>query len=779
VKRGYSSSLSVSSFTLVALAGVGLILTARAPARADDNEAAGTSAKASDFAKTVTIYRDTFGVPHVFGPTDAACVFGFIYAQAEDYFWQIEDSYLRSLGRAAEVYGDKSLPDDLVNRALEITRLSRAEYESAPPKTKEICAAVSDGLNYYLAVNPRVKPRLITHFEPWHPLAFRRYVLYQSFIYGKSGLQASDILAAVQEIHENKVGAVAFPLNLRAELAAMEQDRQSMSEHVGSNMWAVRADKSASGKALMFINPHQPFFGSGQWYEGHVVSGEGLNLLGACFFGSPFPSIGFNGHVAWSHTVNNPDIVDLYLITFDDKNDPLKYRFGDGTRQAIGWTDDVVVKDEKGPVSRRFRFTKTHQGPLVAVRNGTPVAIRLAKLEESGAIEQGYAMGRAKSVADFKEAMRPCNMPMFNAMVADTGGNIFYVYNGAVPKRSTRFDWTKPVDGSNPETDWQGYLRFDELPQLENPKCGFLQNCNQSPLSTTPLGKELQSGEVDENPRASQFPPYVMATEKERDNPRAQISRRILHSEEQFDYDEWTRDGFNTKILEAELRIPDLVKEWEALASKEPDRAAKVKEPVELLKHWDCVSAVDSVPMTLFVETYDRVMKMIAKRDLANYPRIRALEATLADLDKTRGTWKVAWGEINRLQRIHGSQINMQGQGAFRDDQPSLPVAGAPGPLGVVFNFYTLPQAGQKRRYGVAGHSFVGAVELAAQPKLKTILQFGESGDPASPHWFDQAALYAKKQFKPSWFTQADVLAHSESHYHPGEPAATKRVRAE
>ncbi len=173
-------------------------------------------------------------------------------------------------------------------------------------------------------------------------------------------------------------------------------------------------------------------------------------------------------------------------------------------------------------------------------------------------------MGRAKSVAEFKEAMRPCNLPMFNAMVADTGGNIFYVYNGAVPKRSTKFDWTKPVDGSNPETEWQGYLRFDELPQLENPKCGFLQNCNQSPLSTTPVAKELRRGEVDENPKASQFPPYLMATERERDNPRAQISRRILHSEAQFDYDEWTRDGFNTKILEAELRIPDLVKEWEA-----------------------------------------------------------------------------------------------------------------------------------------------------------------------------------------------------------------------
>ena len=771
MNRASSSPLSRASFTLITLAGFGLITAGRTPACADDSTPAGPAARASALAKTVTINRDTFGVPHVYGPTDASCVFGFIFAQAEDYFWQIEDSYLRSLGRAAEVYGEKSLPDDLLNRALEITKLSQDEYRSASPKTKEICQAVVDGLNYYLLVNPQVKPRLITHFEPWHPLAFGRFILYQSFIYGKSGLHASDILSAVQEIHGNKVGAVTFPADLRAELAATEQDRQSMTEHVGSNMWAVRPDKSASGNALMFINPHQPFFGPGQWYEGHVVSGEGWNLLGACFFGSPFPTLGYNGHVAWSHTVNNPDILDLYTINFNDKTDALKYRYGDGSRQATAWAGDVVVKDATGPVRRQFRFTKTHQGPLVAVRNGKALAIRLAKLEEGAAIDQSYAMGRARSVADFKEAMRGCNLPMFNTMVADTGGNIFYVYNAAVPKRSTKFDWTQPVDGSNPETDWQGFLGFDELPQLENPRCGFLQNCNQSPLSTTPLAKELQAGEVDENPKAKQFPPYVMATERERDNPRSQISRRILHSTAKFTYDDWARDGFDTKILEAERRIPDLVREWEALSSKEPDRAARLKEPVELLKRWDCISAVDSVPMTLFAEAYDRVQKMIAKRDLQNYPGIRALEATMADLEKTRGSWKVAWGEINRLQRIHGSQIDLLGHGAFHDDQPSMPIAGAPGSLGVVFSFYTLPQSGQMRRYGFAGHSFVGAVELAAQPKAKTILQFGESGDPASPHWFDQAVLYAKKQFKPSWFTQTEVEAHSERRYHPGEHA--------
>ncbi len=469
----------------------------------------------------MSIYRDSYGVPHVFGPTDASCVFGFVYAQAEDYFWQIEDNYIRSLGQAAEVYGEKSLPDDLLNRALEIPKLSQEEFEKASPQTRAFNQATADALNYFLSMHPQVKPRLITHFEPWQSMAFGRFALYQSFIYQKSGLSAADIIPVVQEVREKKVGAIRLKANFFAELASAERDRQSMAQHVGSNMWAIRPEKSASGKALLFINPHQPFFGPGQWYEGHLVSGEGWDLVGASFFGSPFPTIGHNAYLAWSHTVNNPDVVDTYAITFD-KADPLKYRYGEGWKQAQTWVDTVKVRSAEATTARQFRFTKTLQGPIVAIRNGKPLAIRLAKFEQGGALEEWYAMSKAKSVAEFKAAMKPCNIPMFNTMVADSGGNIFYVYNGAVPKRSTKFDWSKPVDGSDPATQWQGYHSFDELPQMENPKCGFLQNCNQQPLTTTPYGKELKPGEKDENPKASQFPKYMIG-DSDRDNGRAAV----------------------------------------------------------------------------------------------------------------------------------------------------------------------------------------------------------------------------------------------------------------
>ena len=757
-------------FAILMGAILGSVLARLPAAKAEEIADTSSPAKAAAMARTVSIYRDSFGVPHVYGPTDASCAFGFIYAQAEDYFWQIEDNYLRALGRAAEVYGENALPDDLLNRALEIPRLSKEEYAKASPQTKAFSEAVADGLNYYLSNNPEVKPRLLTHFEPWQTMALRRYVLYQSFIYQKSGLSAMDIIPVVKEIKEKKVGAVRLNANVQLELAAAERERLGMAAHVGSNMWAVRPDKSTTGKALMFINPHQPFFGPGQWYEGHLVSGEGWDLLGACFFGSPFPTIGHNAHLAWSHTVNNPDIVDTYAITFDDKNE-LQYRYGDGSKMAEAWVDSITVKGAGAPVARQFRFVKTHQGPIVAIRDGKRLAVRMAKLEQGGAIEEWYAMGKAKNVAEFKAAMIPCDIPMFNAMVADSGGNIFYVYNGAVPKRSTQFDWSKPVDGSNPATEWQGYHSFEELPQLENPKCGFLQNCNQQPLTTTPYGKELKPGEVDENPKASQFPAYMIG-DPERDNGRARSSRRILESTDKFSFEDWAKAGFNTQTIEAEGRVPVLVQEWETLQAKEPERAAKLKEPVTLLKEWNKSSTVDSVAMTLFALTYDRVMAMTRQRDVLNFPRLRALEATLAELEKTHGTWKVSWGEINRLQRIHGSMIDLRGHGAFSDDKPSLPIAGAPGPLGIVFSFYALPQNGQKRLYGVAGSSYVGVAELDSRPHAKTILQFGQSGDPASPHWFDQAQLYAKGQFKASWYEKSEVETNSGRPYHPGEKAS-------
>jgi acyl-homoserine-lactone acylase len=718
------------------------IAVAKAPA---------ADAKAEKLARSVTIYRDSYGVPHIYGPTDASCVFGYIYAQAEDNFWQIEDSYIRALGRASEVYGERTLSDDMLNRALEIPRLAKAEYDRTTGRARELSDALAEGLNYFLAQNPQVKPRLITRFEPWYSFAFSRFTIYQQFIYGKSGLKVDEIKTAVQALDSSGAAAASTASALNIPLNGL--DEQESEPIVGSNMWTVTPSKSASAHALLFINPHQPFFGPGQWYEGHVHSNEGWNMSGASFFGSPYPSIGHNEYLGWSHTVNDPDIVDLFIEKFDDAKNQLAYRYGGEHRAATEWTDTIKVKTDKGLDPKSFKFRKTHHGPIVAVREGKPLAIRLARLEEGGWVDEWYQMGKAKSMAEFKAAMARCAIPMFNAMYADRDGNIFYVYNGAVPKRSTRFDWSKPVDGSNPEAEWQGYHSFEELPQLTNPKTGFLQNCNQTPFTTTSEG----------NPVKDSFPAYMT---HESDNARARISRRILSTRDKFTFEDWTRAGLDTTVIESETQIPELAAEWEKLKDKDAARAAKLTDAISELKAWDHVSTIDSKAMTLFALWFERMAKLRGQKVNDDWLKIRALEEVTADLTRDFGTWQVAWGEINRLQRIQsGGELEK-----FSDERPSLPIAGAPGPVGIVNNFYTRPaEKGQKRRYGVAGTSFVSVVEFGPKVQARSLLVFGQNADPKSPYNFDQAQLYSKKQFKPAWFTLAEIKANSKRVYHPGQ----------
>ena len=674
---------------------------------------------ASQFTRSVTIYRDTYGVPHVFGPTDASCVFGYLYAQAEDNFWQIEDGFIRALGRASEVYGERTLSDDEQVRALEIPRLSQAEYKRAAPRIQALLDAAAAALNYYLDRNPRTKPRLIHRFEPWHILAFSRYAMYEQFVLKQTGVKADEIKTAA--------------------------------ESQGSNMWAISPAKSATGHAMLFINPHQPFFGIGQWYEGHVHSDEGWDLSGASYFGAIFPTIGHNEYLGWSHTVNRPHMFDVYEETFDDPAHPLAYRYKGSHRTAVEWSETIAIKTSGGMVTRRFTFRKTHHGPILAKRDGKYLAVKMAKLEEGGQLEERYAMGKARSLAEFKQAMSALALPMFNTIYADREGNIFYLYNGAIARREANIDWSRPVDGSTPQTEWQDFHPLAELPQVLNPASGFVQNCNSTPFFATSEG----------NPVAENFPKYMVS---EGDNARAKMSRRILFTRGHFSFDEWAHAGFDTYVLMADEALPQM---WNHDPGTLLDRTgvgSEAMQAMEELHAWNRRSSADSVAMTLFMLWFER------QYGTAVVPAVKpketwqeSLNHAVAQLKRDYGTWRVPWGEINRLQRNQSG-----GEEPFSDDRPSLPIAGAPGDVGIIFNFYARPQTAQKRRYGTAGHSFVSVIDFGPQPEARSILVFGESADPESPHYFDQAQLYAKREFKPAWFTLDEIKAHAERTYHPG-----------
>ena len=669
-------------------------------------------------ARDVTIYRDVYGVPHVFGRTDASTVFGFAYAQAEDNFWRIEENYIAAIGRSAEVYGERTLERDRRNRALEIPRLAKDEYRRLDLHTRAICDAFAAGLNFYLRRHPEIKPRLLTKFEPWYPLAFIRYNYYQNGFSFDRALGRTDLQTA--------------------EVDQRQKDNQ------GSNGWVVGPSKSASGNALLFINPHLPFFGSGQVYEGHLHSDEGWNFTGYTRFGFPFPYVGHNENGGWVSTDNSADLTDVYAETFDDPKNPLAYRYGNGHRMATEHTEEILVKAQTGVEKRSFKMVRTHHGPILATREGKKLAIRMAKFESDGWLREWYLMTRANSLAELKRAMAPLNMLFGNVMYADRQGNTFYLYNGAVPRRDPRFDWQKPVDGSDPGTEWKGYHTIDELPQLTNPKTGWMQNCNTTPFLLTSEG----------NPDPKNFPSYMV---QESDNLRGEISRRILAEKSKFTFEDWRRAGFDTYVLAADKHLPKLLG---ALKKRLDDK--KLRDASELLSRWDRRSSTSSVETTLFILWIEKLEQDNIEDEAAV---VDVLGDVLKKLEADFGTWRVAWGEINRLQRFDEAK-----NGLFSDESRSLAVPGFPGQGGGVFTFYAQPpERGNKRRYGAAGATYVSIVEFGPQVRAMSVHVFGSSGDPNSKHFMDQSELYARGEFKPGWFTLPEIKANLESSYRPGE----------
>ena len=290
---------------------------------------------------------------------------------------------------------------------------------------------------------------------------------------------------------------------------------RALADNVGSNGWVIAPSRSKTGHAMLLINPHLPFFGPGQVYEGHVHSDEGWNFTGYTRFGFPFPYVGHNADLGWVSTDNQADLVDVYAETFDDPARPLAYRYGTGHKLATERVEEIRVKTDTGFEVRTFKMIRTHHGPVLAERDGKLLAIRMAKFEADGWLREWYEMTTARTLVELKAALQPQNMLFGNVMSADRGGNIYYLYNGAVPRRDPQFDWTKPVDGSNPATEWQGFHTIAELPQLTNPRTGWMQNCNTTPFLLTSEG----------NPDPSHFPKYMV---QESDNLRGRIARRIL-----------------------------------------------------------------------------------------------------------------------------------------------------------------------------------------------------------------------------------------------------------
>ncbi|MFW6039997.1 MAG: penicillin acylase family protein, partial [Gemmatimonadota bacterium] len=469
------------------------------PAYALQSDADGGSSSSTG-RWSATIHRDAWGAPHVFSATDEGAVFGMAWALAEDDWALIEENYLMALGRSAERHGERALERDWMVRAMEVTRLSREEYARATPRMRGLLEAYAAGLNAYLDAHPD-PARLLQRVEPWHPLAMIRYKYYVNEFIGYAGLEEEWLERLLARGWPGMSRALEGWTAAAGPVSGGEADAGDVDglrfagdlegplgeRPLGSNQWAVAPARTAAGHALLLINPHQAFVGVQRYGEIHLHSEEGLVFSGLTVFGFLLPYMGHNEHLGWAYTDNYADRGDIYAVSPDDPDRPLRYPYGDGHREAESWTDTILVAMEAGrPERRSARFWKTHHGPVLGLDEaGRPLAVRLARMREGGWFDQWDAMIRARSLDEWRDALSRLNVAYMNTMYADRDGNIGYIYNSAVPRRDPSFDYSGIVDGGDPRTEWRGYHALEELPQVFNPPSGWLLNTNSTPFTAT------------------------------------------------------------------------------------------------------------------------------------------------------------------------------------------------------------------------------------------------------------------------------------------------------
>ena len=669
-------------------------------------------------AENVTITRDNFGIPHIYGKTDADAVFGLLYAQCEDDFNRVEVNYINAMGRMAEVEGASQINTDL-RMQLYINPVEvKKEYRKSPKWLKELMDAFADGINYYLYTHPEVKPKLLTHFEPWMALTF------------SEGSIGGDI----ERINTSQLGN--FYGSEPAEQIKEEDDEK---EPGGSNGFAIAPKLSKSGNAMLLINPHTSFFFRS---EVHMVSEEGLNAYGAVTWGQFFVYQGFNENCGWMHTSSRADAIDYYYETIVKKNGKLYYKYGDELRHLGERTISLKYKDGEKITTSDFIVYYTHNGPIIREENGKWVSIRLM-VEHEKALTQSYLRTKAKGHEDFKKTMDLNTNSSNNTVYADSDGNIAYYHGNFIPVRNPEFNWAGIVDGSNPETDWKGLHTVDEMIFIHNPENGWIQNCNSTPFTAC--------GDNSPDPKD-----YLSYMAPDRENARGLNAVRVLERQDDFTLDKLIATAYDSYLIYFEPLIPKLIKAYDEAS---PAFKKEMKEPIKILKTWDLRYSLSSIQTSLAIYWG---MELNRSRN-PDDQMLMAFRRAIHKLNTDFGSWQIPWGEINRYQRINGDIRQ-----PFDDSKPSLPVDFASSRWGSLASFGARSYPGTKKMYGTSGNSFVAVVEFGDRIKAKSILAGGISGDPDSPHFDDQALMYTKGQFKDVLFYKEDIEANKKTKYHPG-----------
>ena len=670
----------------------------------------------------VTIYRDTWGVPHIFGKADADAAYGLAYANAEDDLKNMQDALLGARGELASVYGKDKAPNDYMVHLLEIWRKVDSQYKSSlAPETRTLCEAYADGVNQYILDNPGealpgVYPvngkDIVAGFVHKTPLFF-------------------DVHNFLQKMMERK------PDEFQSNSSWWEEHKNIRKKMVtkGSNVFAVSPSRSEDDKIRLAINSHQPWDGQFAWYEAHVHSEEGWNMAGGLFPGSPVVLVGHNEHLGWGHTVNAPDLVDIYELEIHP-NDSYLYKYDGKWKQLKVKKVPIKVK-LFGPFSWTFKreaLWSVH-GPVLRGKHAT-YAIRYANYEDIRVVEQWYRMNKATNFDEWNSAMSMTAIPMFNAGYADKTGNIFYIYNAKLPLRAEGYDWEGVLPGNSSDVVWTEYLPYADLPQVLNPTSGFIQNCNNTPFITT-------TGE--DNPDKKNYPDSF--------GIESRMSNRALRAMELFGEDpSISREEFEQYKFDLSYSDDSYMSQFvdRLISLSYSFEDEKLIQGVNILKSWDKNTDYENKNASLPIISFGWFME-ISPENISDENLLESFTFAVKYLYNHYGRLDVIWGKINRL--IRGS-VNLGLGGG-----PDIPHA-----------VYGIPtEEGYLKGY--AGDAFLMLVEWEKNGKVssKSIHQYGSNTQhESSTHYADQAKLFVDRKLKPVWLTLQNIIENVEKVYSPG-----------
>jgi penicillin amidase/acyl-homoserine-lactone acylase len=654
----------------------------------------------------VRILRDTWGVPHIFGRTDADVAFGLAWAHAEDDFATIQGALLAARGRLASVYGQDAAANDYMVSLMRVWDAVDAGYErDLAPQTRALCEAYAAGLNRYAARHPAEARAAL------YPVTGRDvvagFVHKLPLFFGLDG-----VLEQLFEPRRRPLGAPPAP---------------------GSNAFAVAPSRSEDGFTRLAVNSHQPWEGPVAWYEVHLHSDEGWDAAGGTFPGAPLVLHGHNRDLGWAHTVNRPDLIDVYVLDVDPRN-PNRYRFDGEWREMEMRRHPIEVK-LPGPFSWTFHRATlwSVHGPVVRQPHGS-YAIRVAGRGELRQVEQWYRMNRARSLAEWMDAMALGALPMFNTVYADRAGHIAYVYNATLPVRAEGFDWSQYVPGDTSRTLWTEYLPVDRLPRVVDPPSGFVQSCNGTPFWTT---------DGAGNPDGAAFS-RTLGIETRLTN-RGLRALELFGGDPSISREEFEAYKFDTAYSTTSATAARL----RQLLAAPPPRDPLTLEALEVLKGWDLRTDAANPRAALAL--------LALRPDDGNDPSPVATETLQSRLREAAGELKQRfgrldppWQDVNRLRR-----------GAT-----DLGLGGGPDVLRAVYG----RKAADGRVVGIAGDSYVLLAEWDEQGRVasRSVNPYGSAvGDARSPHYADQAPLFAAGRLKPVWLDESALRAHLEREYSP------------